>query len=81
MLPEKKKENIRKEAIIKKLHLDKNQMRKQLRNFEIIAKSEESRNKEIMRVNKRLIAKIRAIQKNVSERKGVMCKNASLKGK
>ena len=56
-------------------------MRKKLRNFEIIAKSEESRNKEMMRVNKRLIAKIRAIQKNVSERKGVMCKNASLKGK
>jgi len=72
-----KNENRRKEGIINKLHLDKNQLRKKLRDFEIRTKNEESRNKELTRVNKRLVAKISAVEKN----KVVMCKNAFPKGR
>ena len=55
-------------------------MRKKLRNFGIRTKNEESRNKQLMRVNKRLMAKIRTIEKNNCENK-VQRKNTSSKGK
>jgi len=74
-----KNENRRKESIINKLHLDKNESRKKLRDFGIRKKNEESRNKELMRVNKRLMVKISAVEKNKS--KVFMRKNAFSKGR
>ena len=76
-----KKENRRKENIINKLHLDKNEMRKKLKNFGIRTKNEESRNKKLMRVIKKLMVKIRAIEKSNCENKNFMPKNTSSKGK
>jgi len=65
-----KNENRRKEGIINQVHLDKNQLRKKLRDFKIRTKNEESRNKELTRVNKRLMAKTRIMEKNASGNKG-----------
>jgi len=76
-----KNENRRKEGIINQVHLDKNQLRKKLRDFKIRTKNEESRNKELTRVNKRLMAKIRVMEKNASGNKVVMRRNASSKGR
>ena len=55
-------------------------MRKKLRNFGIRTKNEESRNKQLMKVNKRLMEKIRVIENKDCENKVIMCKNASSKG-
>jgi len=76
-----KNENRRKEGIINKLHLDKNELRKKLRDFGMRTKKEESRNKELTRVNKRLMSKIRVMENNYIKSKVVMRKNTFTKGK
>ena len=56
-------------------------MRKKLRNFGIRTKNEESRKKELMIVNERIMAKIRVIENNNCENKVFQRKNYSSKDK
>ena len=56
-------------------------MRKKLRNFRIRTKNEESRKKELMIVNERIMAKIRVIENNNCKNKVFMPKNTSSKGR